>query len=352
MSGSLSSDVGEILNGSPFAGQVHAWDCDGDLDGPLDYAIAVPARDEEALISRAVDALVETTQGTPLRGGIVVVLNDTQDNSASIVRSRLREAKVDFALIEVRFEDAIRNAPHARRLALDIAVRSASDGVLLTTDADSYVGPGWLSSRLAWITAGYDLVCEDVRLDEAELSLLPAQVRTVGEAERTYFEASERLWRKWTGNRAGSFAHRASGASLAIKAQAYRSIGGLPTPPVGEDVALCESILAAGMQVCTANDGGTRTSARLSGRAQGGCGACLTMRSIEPDPSCDPALVPLSTLREWAEIASRFPATHPSTVSAEIRRGAGPLRPMTYSQILGELEQLPMIEAEKAPANA
>lgn len=351
MNGSLASLIAEVLSGPIFAGRTSALRCSGSFEGLLDYAVAVPVKDEAALLPRALDALLAAMRSSSARGGLVFVVNDTTDASAAIIRDILRNASVAFAIVEISFASEIRDAPHARRLALDIAWRCAPDGLLLTTDADSYVGPGWVTSRWSHIASGYDLVCEDVRLDAQELALLPAQVAAVGVAERAYFEASNRLWRMWTGRPDDCFAYRASGASLAIRSDAYRKIDGLPTPPIGEDCALCETVLAAGLRVAMTDDCGTRTSARLLGRAQGGCGACLNARATEADPICDPALVPLTLLREWASAVNRSSHRNCHETLTELR-AATALAPLSYSQVLIELERARTLERELAMVHA
>ena len=351
MNGSLASLIAEVLAGPIFAGRTSALRCSGGFEGLLDYAVAMPVKDEAALLPRAVDALLTAMRSSPARGGLVFVVNDTADASAAIIRDILREASVAFAIVEISFAPKIRDAPHARRLALDIGGRYAPDGVLLTTDADSYVGPNWIASRWSHIAARYDLVCEDVRLDAQELALLPTQVAVVGEAERAYFEASNRLWQMWTGRPAECFAYRASGASLAIRSDAYRRIGGLPTPRIGEDSALCEAVLAVGLKVAMTDDGDTRTSARLLGRAHGGCGACLNARATENDPLCDPALIPLTLLREWASTVNRSPHRDGRETLTDLRATTAPA-PLPYSQVLIELEMARRAERELAMAHA
>ncbi|UVI39663.1 glycosyltransferase [Qipengyuania spongiae] len=351
MNSSLASQIAEVLTGPTFAGRTSALRHSGTIEGPLDYTVAVPVRNEEALLPRALDALLAAMRSSPARGGLVFVINDTTDNSAMIIRRTLQKAQVAFAIVEMSFASEIRNAAHARRLALDLAWCCAPGGVLLTTDADSCVGPNWIASRWSHIASGYDLVCEDVRLDEQELALLPTRVAAVGEAERAYFEASNRLWRLWTGEPADCFAYRASGASLAIRSDAYRKIGGLPTPSIGEDSALCEAVLAAGLKVGMPNDVETRTSARLLSRAQGGCGACLKSRASADDPLCDPVLIPLALLREWAFLANRSENQNRYAILKSLRASAAP-SPLPYSQVLIELQKARDTERELSMVHA
>ena len=241
-------------------------------------------------------------------------------------------------VIEVGFAPAIRSAPYTRRLALDVASRFAPAGALLTTDADSEVGPGWVRQGLDGLADGFDLICEDVRLDDVGLAALPDQVRLAGDAERAYYAACDVLWRRWSGE-TGAFAHRASGASLAIAAATYRKLGRLPVPHHGEDAALCAMVLADGGRVITIADGGTRTSARLEGRAAGGCGAALSRRASEIDPVCDAALVPLAELRRLASFRVRH------GYRAERDR---PERVLRYSEVLVQLAHARALLAEEA----
>lgn len=293
-----------LLAAEPFVGRVRLTSSEWPVRALASHAVAIPVRNEITLLPRALAALEAAMEKIDLPGVAVFVVNDTRDASADCIRDWMHEAPCAVALVEAEFDPAIRNAAHCRRLALDCAsalVRSG--GALLTSDADSHVAPDWIARCLAELGKGVDLVCEDVRLDERELARLPEIVRRTGDAERALFEASERLWQVWTNGRAGAFAWRASGASMAVSAAAYRAIGGLPLPQIGEDAALCAEILRRGYRAVQLSDAGTRTSARLDGRAPGGCGGELARRARCEDPTCDPRLLPVGELRRSAERA-------------------------------------------------
>jgi len=333
----LENVMGDLLNSPPFAGRAKLKRVWSSLEVPCDYAVAIPVRDEAQLLGRAVRALDQSMSASAKSGAAVIVVNNSEDGSADLAARLLERCGRSGAVVEVDFASDICNAPHTRRLALDIAAWLAPDGCLFTTDADSHVGPHWTATCLAQLESGIDLICEDVRLDEAELALLPESVRAVGDAERAYFEASELLWRRWTGERAGTFAYRASGASLAFTTAAYRSIGGLPLPSKGEDAALCEKVLARGYRVRQLSDLGTRTSARLDARAKGGCGETLSHRAAYLDPECDAALVPLRILRKMAlSIEGGSSATIPRDV-----------QPMRYKALLRELHHARLLLGER-----
>ncbi|MGB7372234.1 glycosyltransferase [Erythrobacter sp.] len=333
----LSHVVEPILAAPPFAAKFDDLRISGDMNGRYDYVVAVPVCNEEAMLPRALSALADAMRSTGRSGAIVVAMNNSSDLSAVVAQEMAEACGIEHLIVELDFAPAIRNAPHARRLALDIAATLAPDGVLFTTDADSHVSRNWIVDRLALADAGIDLVCEDVRLDDVEAAELPERVRLIGEVERGYFRMCERLWSDWTRGQRGRFAHRASGASLAVRTAAYREIGGLPLPECGEDRALCSALLSSGRAVETIDDGGTRTSARLVGRAAGGCGIALAERAQLDDPFCDGTLVPVHVLRALAL---------DPVLSKTARTAAS--QPMRFSEVQRELSLAQEMLGERA----
>ena len=330
---SKTVELGAIMASPPFVGKAELLQCRGSLAGSCDYVVAVPVRNEERRLPAMLDALGTAMRTVTATGCVVFVCNDTEDTSSGIVERWARCTGIPALCVEVSLDQDVRNAPHARRLALDIAARAAPSGVLFTTDADTCVGEVWIERGLQQIAAGNDLVCEDVLLDESELSSLPAVVREVGDTERAYFEMCDLLSQYWTRGRARKFAVRPSGASLAIRASAYLSLGGLPLPCVGEDRALYEMMAGAGLAIEALQNGGTRTSARVTSRAAGGCGAALADRASSPDPLCDSHLKPVRLLHAEAMLLL-------DSESGKSRRyDAMPMRsePMRFSALRREL---------------
>ena len=318
----------DLLIGEPFAGRTMLRRATVLASGTFEYAVAVPVRNESEILPRMLAALLGALRRVDKRGMAVFAVNDTRDGSAAIIEDWLMQNALSGVVLDVDLAADIRTAPHTRRLAMDVAQGFAPTGVLLTTDADSEVGPGWVRQGLRGLAEGFDLVCEDVRLDAAGIAALPDHVRLAGDAEREYYAACDLLWRRWSGGQAGAFAHRASGASMAIYSRIYRALGGLPLPAHGEDAALCAMVLASGGNVCTMPDGGTRTSARLDGRAAGGCGAALSKRANDLDPECDGALVSVEELRRLA--AYRLRHGHRDERDPHIA-------PLRFSEVVREL---------------
>ena len=323
-----------LLSSPPFGGKVELLNIRGALERDNNFAVSIPVRNEECRLPATLDALSTAIRAVPGKGCAIFVLNDSIDRAGEVIERWAQLTDLPTLVVEVAFAPTIRNAPHCRRLALDIGARAAPFGALFTSDADTKVGGRWIESGLQSLSDGYDLVCEDVLLDDEELAALPRQVREVGDTERAYFDICDRLWRYWTYERAGTLALRPSGASIMMKTSAYLAIGGLPTPGVGEDRALCEIMAASKYAIKALENIGTRTSARIKSRASGGCGDALADRANSTDPMCDSRLKPVWLLYDEA---ARWLKVHkcPAPGAHAIPKTSGPL---TFVAVQRELE--------------
>jgi hypothetical protein len=108
------------------------------------------------------------------------------------------------------------------------------------------------------------------------------------------------------------------GASLALTLGAYREIGGAPTPPVGEDKALCEALRAKGRRVRHAKDVRVLTSCRLDGRA--------------PDGAAD-------TLALWGAQAEHDHLWGVSPIAAAFGASGAAHEPMTFERLPSETDK-------------
>ncbi len=137
----------------------------GGLAAPADQAlpsvtIVVPARNEQDTIGPCVDSILATDYPRE-RLEIIVVDDDSQDRTAEVVRQRMASAparamaghelpEADWDESEgagrlrlVRIpENRRRDRAHKKR-AIEKAVAHARGEVILTTDADCVVPPGW-----------------------------------------------------------------------------------------------------------------------------------------------------------------------------------------------------------------
>jgi cellulose synthase/poly-beta-1,6-N-acetylglucosamine synthase-like glycosyltransferase len=241
-------------------------------------ALAIPARNEAARLPGCIDALGAASRRADAKLHIVILVNNSVDETASVVRNLVLEPLLSVELIETELPAERAHAGWARRLAFDAAASHLASGdILLSTDADTVVAEDWLARTLAYFDAGYDGVAGLARLSPRELRSLPTAHRARLSALRRYDFAVSYLkaWR--TQDEPWPRHFYEGGASLALTKAAYEEIGGAPTPSVGEDKALFEAVRRIGGKVRHAVDVRVTTSARLMGRAAGGASDTLAL---------------------------------------------------------------------------
>ncbi len=115
--------------------------------------VVVPARNEQHTIGACVDSVL--AQDYPAdRLTVIVVDDDSQDATAAVVRKRMTpafalaggdagEVEGDGRLRLVRIPENRRRERAHKKAAIEKAVAHATGDVILTTDADCTVPPGW-----------------------------------------------------------------------------------------------------------------------------------------------------------------------------------------------------------------
>ncbi|UOM36540.1 glycosyltransferase family 2 protein [Acuticoccus sp. I52.16.1] len=290
----------EMLSAAPYLGRVEVVSCDlFAFRLGLGAIVCVPACNEEVLLPSCLEAL-----GTALRAadaGAVIVVNNSCDASAEIVRRWAATAGAPVVCCEVRLSPPADTVAIARRLALDLAEASASrDAVLLSTDADTQVPADWIVRMAALIRGGAALVSAGITVDEEEASALPPAVRRAGRVESELAQAYQAIWERLVAPEPCALLIAAGGANMAVGARAYRAVGCLPTNQRNEDRALTEAILAAGLPVRVDRSIAVVTSLRTEARAPHGMADAIARRCRDPDPPVDGLLVPFALFLERA----------------------------------------------------
>lgn len=163
------------------------------------------------------------------------------------------------------------NAGAARINAMNMGLRALgdADGLLFTTDADTVPQPDWVwAGRQALSLA--DVVAGMIVRADAEAD--PEQSRV-----EQYYDRLYRFRRSidpvaWE---AANTHHFSGGANLAMRASAYRGIGGFRPLPCGEDATLLDDAARAGFRVRRDANLRVETSSRRSGRVAGGLAGSL-----------------------------------------------------------------------------
>ena len=220
------------------------------MTGVHRIAVVIPARDEEPLVGRCLESVLDARRLTEarlpgVRVIVVVVADSCTDATAAVAR-----AVEGVTVVET---DAA-NVGLARSIGVETAVALAggADGLwIANTDADSVVPRRWLLEQVRLARLGTDIVVGTVRPEFADLS--PEQVRA---------------WRAThPRGRANGHVH---GANLGLRATAYLAAGGFPHLAEHEDVELVERCLLAGATSTATARCEVVTSGRQYGRTPGG----------------------------------------------------------------------------------
>ena len=213
-------------------------------------AVVIPAHNEAAKLPACLRAVLTAALCVPVPVAVVVVLDATDDDSASLAGQYGPD--VHFISVDVH------NVGAARAVGFGYARSLFGPEArcwYATTDADSRVDPGWLVGQLQ---RGADVVLGVVRVTDW-------RHHCAGVAER-FAQAYERAV---SGDRDGQHEH-IHGANMGFSARAYWRVGGFRALPSGEDVDLVERFEAAGYSIHRDTDLSVITSARIRGRAPHG----------------------------------------------------------------------------------
>ena len=245
--------------------------------------VAVPARNEAQRLPFLLNSLGRQSwlAGPERRLPVVLVLNNCDDNSAaSAVHAAARHPKLLLDVIETDFPASQAHVGSARRLALERALELTDDrarSVLLTTDADAVPRADWIENNLRAIDEGAAIVGGHILGDKTEEALLGSYFLRRARRQLHFGRLIDRLstlidpiphdpWPRHSDN---------TGASLAVRADVYAAVGGMPALPVREDLAFVSSVRGAGYRLRHPLDVQVQVSARLDGRAPGGMADCL-----------------------------------------------------------------------------
>lgn len=214
-------------------------------------AVIVPARNEEDRIADCLLSLQAARRRLhqafdgSVRSRVIVVLDDCQDATASIVT---RFGDVDTVLSSARCVGAARRLGAQHALSLD---RPARGAWLANTDADCVVPPDWLSRMVEDGNRGVNLVLGTVRPAPG----LPLAV--------------ERAW--LAAHHLRDDHPHVHAANLGIDASSYLELGGWRELACHEDADLVDRAAAAGhLRIRRTGGIAVVASNRLHGRAPRG----------------------------------------------------------------------------------
>ncbi len=243
-------------------------------------SVIVPARNEEELLPRALEALrlqvdADGCALDPACFEVLLLLNNCTDESFAVAKRYARE-HVGFRLcVEHRqFAPQDAHVGTARRLLMDAACRRleglGTPGVILSTDADTVVAPDWIANNLRHFEAGAEVVGGVIHVFREDFEALEPGTRAAYVRDRTFQELVARLESLLDPDPADPWPRHLEhfGASLGCTCAVYRRAGGMPAVKPLEDVAFVDALRRVGARIRHAVNVEIFTSARLDGRAE------------------------------------------------------------------------------------
>jgi glycosyltransferase involved in cell wall biosynthesis len=232
--------------------------------------VAIPARNEARSIGLTLSSILHSLKDLPASVAIMVCVacdSCVDDTVAEVCHVERNDTTV--LVVEGRWQ----SVGGARRAAVQTGLDAMlAAGICLeqiwvtSTDADTTVGPDWLSRQLRYAQTGLDAVAGvvDLRCDD-DLTIVTEEIF------RDMYQV---------GRDGHSHVH---GANLGVRADAYVVAGGFPILPASEDRELWNSLLAWGYQCHASNRLRVSTSARLHGRVEKGFAFALRQRQPDVD---------------------------------------------------------------------
>ena len=244
--------------------------------------IVVPARNEEQLLPRALDALrlQRDLNGRSLPHStyeVIVLLNNCTDSSQSVA-AHYQQSHPTFQLhiSTCTLPSDQAHVGTARRLLMDTAHHrlehtSHPFPAILSTDADTIVAPDWVARNLDAIEAGADVVGGVIHLFPDDLAALRAHnpgTYLAYQLDRQLQALVAQLESILDPDLADPWPRHLQhfGASLACTPEVYALAGGLPPVIPLEDVAFIDALRKVGARIRHCPDTHIFTSARLDGR--------------------------------------------------------------------------------------
>jgi hypothetical protein len=243
----------------------------------------VPVKNEAKNLEKTLFSLANQVdlQGKPLdkkRYEIIVLANNCSDDSAAIAfRFAAQNPSLALHVVEM-FLDADRAyIGWVRKALMDEAYRrlkwlGRDRGVIASTDGDTCVLPTWIASILSEIQNGADAVSGRILTEPNERLSLDKATRLYFLRYVGYRYLIARLEAYLDPDPYDPFPrhHQHFGASLAVTAEMYEKVGGLPPSRTPEDVAFYDALLAVDARFRHSPAVRVYTSARVLGRAQAG----------------------------------------------------------------------------------
>jgi len=305
------------------------------LNEDIPVVICVPARNEAVLLPQLLSAIAGQSVGGN-RVHLCLYLDDCRDGSRDML-DRMQPVLPFGATIKLGPRGTEPNAGMARHAALAMGLErlAGAEGLLFTTDADSMPHRDWIAAGCRALQEADVVAGRILRFDATRD---PRQCRI----ER-YYDRLHQYRRlvdpvPWE---ARDSHHFGGGANIAVRASAYRAIGGFRPLPSGEDARFLDDAARAGFRVRRDGAMAVDTSSRRDGRVAGGLADVLRALDHGEVPSMAD---PRGSAWQWhAQAAARRSFT--TINQMDVRVALGQILGLTADHVLGVARDCPNGEA-------
>ncbi|PSB03294.1 glycosyl transferase [Merismopedia glauca CCAP 1448/3] len=259
-------------------------------DPECEVCAIVPVRNEAALLTQTLISLLEQVdlQGQPLaknRYEIIVFANNCTDESAQIARDfASQHPDLVLHVVERTLPASEAYIGRVRQMLMDEACRrllsiNRDRGVIASTDGDTRVSPTWIAATLSEIAQGADAVGGKILTDRHQRANLEPHARNCFLRGAGYYSLIVELEAYIDPDPFDGFPRHNHhyGASLAVTAQMYQRVGGMPAVRTPEDVAFYQALVRADARFRHSLLVKVTTAARDSGRTAEGFANQLRM---------------------------------------------------------------------------
>lgn len=267
---------------------------------------------------------------------VCIYLDSCDDGSRATLRGIERNYPLSLFVCESHAASKP-NAGSARRAALAMAIDllAGRDGLLFTTDADSVPRSNWLQAGREALSQA-DIVAGRIIRAEGGHDAMQSRVERYYDGLYRYRRFLDPV--SWESD---DCHHFGGGANLAVRASAYRAIGGFKVLPVGEDATLLDDAARAGFRVRRDSAMSVVTSSRRDGRTEGGLAGCLRRFDAGSQPLVGDPRAGAWQWRHQALARSAFNAIDVDAVRSYLADRIG----LTADHVLGVARDCPNAEA-------
>ena len=243
--------------------------------------VVVPVRNEAKHLPAVVSALAHQVdeQGESVSSEsyeVLILANNCSDNSVVIAQSlQQKHPTLQLHIVEVTLPKAKAHIGTARRMVMNEAYRrlcsTGRGGIIASTDGDTEVSATWVSAIFKEFDKGVDAVGGRIltRRQTEDLTTLTSLYFLRYMAHGYLTAQLEALLDPQPHDHLPRHAQY-YGANLAITTEMYGRIGGIPSIPSEEDVALYQRLQQADAKIRHSPYVRVMTSARQTGRVSGG----------------------------------------------------------------------------------